>query len=182
MKKAAVLFLLMVSLFALAACGKQVKTPDDPNNGVIDPEPQDEIVEVTLYYMNQEYIMTGNEELEKLISIKKEVAIGEKPIEEVVIAELQKKPEDDKLSSSLEGLKVLSVETAENTAYVNFSSDKLSGGSLQEMGVIAQVVMSLTELPGIEQVQFLVDGSVRESLMGHAIIQEPIGREDTSFQ
>lgn len=182
MKKAAVLFLLVISLFTLAACSKQVKTPEGPDDGVIDPKPQEEMVEVTLYYMNQEYILTGNEALEKLIPIKLEVAVGEKPIEEAIIAELQKKPADDALSSSLEGLKILSVETAENTAYVNFSNEKLYGGSLQEMGVIAQVVMSLTELSDIDQVQFLVDGSVRETLMGHDIIQEPLGRKDISLQ
>ena len=181
MKKIVVLFLIVISLFTLAACGKQVKTPEDPNNGVVDPNPQGEKVEVTLYYMNQEYIITGNESLEKLISLKREVTVGEKPIEEVLMAELQKKPEDNKLSTALDTIKVLSVETAENTAYVNFSSDKLYGGSLQEMAIISQVVMTLTELPGIEQVQFLVDGSIRETLMGHDIILEPIKREDASL-
>jgi spore germination protein GerM len=117
-------------------------------------------------------------DIEKLIPVKREVMLGEKSIEEVLIAELQKKPEDNKLSTGLEGLKVLSVETKENTAYVNFSSENLYGGSLQEMSVISQVVMTLTELPGIEQVQFLVDGSVRETLMGHDVIQEPIKRDD----
>lgn len=181
MKKIVVLFLVIVAMFTLAACGKQVKTPEDPNNGVVDPSPQGEKVEVTLYYMNQEYIITGNEALEKIIPVKKDVMVGEKPIEEAIISELLKKPEDSKLSTALENLKVLSVETAENTAYINFSSDKLYGGSLQEMGVIAQVVMSLTELPGIEKVQFLVDGSVRETLMGHDIILEPLTREDASL-
>lgn len=179
MKKVIVLFLIIISLVAMVACGKEVKTPEDENkNGVVDPKPQVEKVEVTLYYMNQEYIVTGNEALEKLIPVKREVMIGESPIEEVVMAELQKKPEDNKLSTALEELKILSVETAENTAYVNFSSEKLYGGSLQEMAVITQVVMTLTELPGIEQVQFLVDGSIRETLMGHDLIEEPIKRYD----
>lgn len=178
MKKVAVLILVIFTLLATMACGRQAETPGGDKNGEAEPKPKDEKVEVTLYYMNQEYITTGNVDIEKLIPVKREVMLGEKSIEEVLIAELQKKPEDNKLSTGLEGLKVLSVETKENTAYVNFSSENLYGGSLQEMSVISQVVMTLTELPGIEQVQFLVDGSVRETLMGHDVIQEPIKRDD----
>ena len=50
-------------------------------------------------------------------------------------------PEDDNLSTS-SNLEILTVERAENTAYVNISSDNLSGGSLTETLVLQQLVFS----------------------------------------
>ncbi|KAB3526656.1 GerMN domain-containing protein [Alkaliphilus serpentinus] len=187
MKKLMVILFIAVLALTMLACGRQVEEvpqDQDPNNNgngtVVDPNPADEEKEVTLYFMNQEYIETGNEEVEKVIEVKREVTVGEQSLEEAVMAELQKKPEEG-MYTSLENIKILSVETVENTAYVNISSDGLYGGSLEEISLMNQVVLTLTDLPDIKAVQFLVDGSKRETLMGHFLIEEPITREDIGF-
>ena len=69
---------------------------------------------------------------------------------------------------------MLGAWTKERLAYVNFSSENLHGGSLQEMLLVNQIVKTLTALPGIDQVQFLVDGEKRETLMGHLSTDEPL--------
>lgn len=148
---------------------------------VVDPEPESQIVTVTLYYVNEEYVMTGSETLKKVLSLEKEVTVGEKSLEAVILAEIQKKPEGDKLSTALENIKILSVDTAEKIAYVNLAGDRLSGGSLQEDLVLHQIVYSLTELKNIDAVQLLVDGSKRETLMGHIFIEEPLKRQDLGY-
>ncbi|GAB6086272.1 GerMN domain-containing protein [Alkaliphilus crotonatoxidans] len=185
MKRTITILLIAIMALSLAACGRQpVETPQDPDKDqdiIIDPKPEGEKVEVTLYYMNEEYIATGDESLEKAIAVKREVLVGEKPLEEVVLAELQKQPQEEGITTSLEEIKVLSVETAENTAYVNLAGDKLHGGSLQETSILTQMILSLTELEGIEQVQIYVDGSVRETLMSHYFIQEPLTRKDIGY-
>lgn len=185
MKKIITIILIATLALTMFACGRQVEeapqNQDNNNNDtVIDPNPEGEREEITLYFMNLEYIETGNDELEKIIAVKREVTVGEKSLEEMVIAELQKKPEDEKLYTALENLKVLSVETVGSTAYLNLSNENLYGGSLEESSILNQVVLSLTELPDINAVQFLVDGSKRETLMGHFLIEEPLTREDTN--
>ena len=147
-------------------------------NKIIDPEPENREVEIVLYYSNQEYILTGDESLDRVIPVKKRVMVGGRPIEEILVLELQNQPEDDNLSTSLANLEILTVERAENTAYVNISSDNLSGGSLTETLVLQQLVFSLTELDGVDYVQILVDGSKVESLMGHFSTFEPLTRDD----
>lgn len=182
--KKIILFLLaVVMVFSLAACGTKTDTPTPTPNTeenqsenkdtIVDPVPEGETVTVKLYFANQEYIMTGDESLDQLIPVEREVKIDTKPIEELVLEELQKKPEDENLDTLLGKIKVLSVETAENTAYVNLSSENLHGGSLEESFIINQIVFSLTELEEVDQVQFLVDGSKKETLMGHIMIEEP---------
>ncbi|SCY87032.1 GerMN domain-containing protein [Alkaliphilus peptidifermentans] len=185
MKRIIILLVAITMIFTLAACGKQVTEAPEDNDGneneVVDPSPDVETVVITLYFMNEEYVITGNEELEKIIEVNREVTIGEKPIEEVVMEELKKTTEGEELYTALANIKVLSVETAESTAYVNLSSENLFGGSLEESSILTQVVLSLTEIDGIDSVQFLVDGSKRETLMGHYLIEEPLNRDEFNF-
>ncbi len=152
------------------------ETKSGKTNDVIDPEPGSTEKKITLYFSNNEYIMTGDESLDIIIPVKKKVLVGENPIEEIVVIELQNEPEDDKLTTSLANIEILSVDTVEKIAYVNISSKDLSGGSLSETLILQQLVYSLTELEEVEAVQILVDGSKRESLMGHISIQEPLTR------
>lgn len=185
MKRILSLILIAVLVLTVAACGRPVPedpgNQDDNGNGVEEPGPVDETEEITLYYMNQEYLNTGNEELEKFIKVEREVTVGERPLEEIIIEELQKTPEDEELYTALENIKILSVEIIDNIANVNISSDGLQGGSLEESAILYQVVLSLTELTEVTAVQFLVDGSKQESLMGHFLIEEPITRDELSL-
>ncbi|ARE85943.1 GerMN domain-containing protein [Clostridium formicaceticum] len=193
MKKTGLILLVIAMMLTFVGCNRTPKeTPvppieaENPPQGegtdtVVDPAPEGEITRVTLYFVNDEYVATGDERLEKVLPVEKEVTVGEKSVEAMILAELQQVPEDDALSTTLEGIKVLSVDTAEGVAYVNIAGERLSGGSLQETLVIHQIVYSLTGLEEIEAVQFLVDGSKRETLMGHILIEEPLKREDIRF-
>ncbi|SNS49550.1 Sporulation and spore germination [Anaerovirgula multivorans] len=183
--------LIIAMIITMIGCSKKpVETPAPPTGTgnsaeegdiIVDPEPEGEVVRVTLYYVNEEYVTTGRDTLKKVLSLEKEVTVGEKSLEAVILAEIQKKPEGDKLSTALENIKILSVDTAEKIAYVNLAGDRLSGGSLQEDLVLHQIVYSLTELKDIDAVQLLVDGSKRETLMGHIFIEEPLKRQDLGY-
>lgn len=183
MKKSILFLLAIIMVFTLSACNTK-KPVDDENNGsgnntvedntIVDPNPEGEIVTVKLYFVNQEYVMTGDGSLDQVIAIEREVKVGERPVEEVILEELKIKPEGEQLTTTIEKIKVLSVETTENTAYINLSGENLQGSSMQESLILQQIVFSLTELEGVDQVQFLVDGSKRETLMGHISIEEPL--------
>ncbi len=182
-KKISLFLLAVIMIFTLAACKADPIVEEENDNGnntnVEEPAPEEkETTTINLYFANQEYIMTGDESLDHVIEVKREVELGEKSVEEVVLEELKKKPEDENLVTIVEKIKVLDVETKENIAYVNLSSENLNGGSMEEMLILNQIVFSLTDIEGVEGVQFLVDGQKRETLMGHTVIEEPIKRPD----
>ncbi len=187
MKKFISIFLIAVLVIGLVACTDDKKPKDDglgnepidnmdgskDNENGNDKETLSK--EVTLYFANKEYIDTGNEDLDKLIPEKRILEYGDIPLEEVIVSELMKNPDNKNLSSAIPGTaKLLSVEVSDGTAFVDFSSDGMSGGSLQEFFTINQIVASLLELEDIDQVQFLLDGEKAESLMGHFTVDEPL--------
>lgn len=151
-----------------------VENEANEENEVVDPTPNTEKVEVTLYFPNKKYIETGDESYEKLIAEKRTIEYGNIPLEEAIVKELIKGPESDELSTSIPTtVTLLGVETADGTCYVNFSQEGLYGGSLQEDFTISQIVNSLLELESVDRVQFLIDGEKAESLMGHFSIIDP---------
>lgn len=190
-KKLILFLLVLILIFTLATCGNNTSVPEDEDNNVNeqtennennqnteDPVEEDEEVSLTLYFANQEYIITGNEELDMVIPVKKDIQIKEKSKEKVILEELKNEPEDENLITMMQKIEVLSVETKDNTAYVDLSSESLSGGSLEESLILNQIVFSLTELSEVEEVQILVDGNIVETLMGHIAIEQPLKRED----
>lgn len=194
MKRLMIFLLVALLAFSVIGCAKKDTNPNEDTNivneeenkgndetledeiedEIVDPSPNTEEVEVVLYFANKKYVETGDESYEKLVAEKRRIEYGNIPLEEAIVKELIKGPESDELSSSIpETVKLLGVETADGTCYVNFAQEGLYGGSLQEDFTIAQVVNSLLELEHIDRVQFLIDGEKAESLMGHFSIIEP---------
>ncbi|NLY67263.1 MAG: GerMN domain-containing protein [Tissierellia bacterium] len=194
MKRLMIFLLVALLAFSVIGCAKKDTNPNEDTNivneeenkgndealedeiedEIVDPSPNTEEVEVVLYFANKKYVETGDESYEKLVAEKRRIEYGNIPLEEAIVKELIKGPESDELSSSIpETVKLLGVETADGTCYVNFAQEGLYGGSLQEDFTIAQVVNSLLELEHVDRVQFLIDGEKAESLMGHFSIIEP---------
>lgn len=135
---------------------------------------------VTLYFPNLEYIRTGNEELPRLLSVERKIKPEDGDLEKRVLQELrQPPPDEEEMTSGIrENLTIIGAKREGKLVYVDFSSENLYGGSLEERLLVEQVTMTLTGLAGVEEVQFLVDGEKRESLMGHIGTEKPLGRED----
>ncbi|HHV38708.1 MAG TPA: GerMN domain-containing protein [Tepidimicrobium sp.] len=141
---------------------------------IIEPTPATDEEEVVLYFANAEYIETGNEELNHLVKLKKVVRYGDIPIEEAIVKELMKTPNDPSIATGIPStVKLLGVEVADGTAFVNFAQEGLFGSSLEEDFTIEQITRSLLELKNIHRVQFLIDGEKAETLMGHYSIMSP---------
>ena len=190
MKKYMGVLLLLLIIFTLGACAPkdevgETPTPvEDPienedigneKEEVVDPTPERESKEVTLYFANGEYIETGDESLEKLVEEKRLVEYGDISLEERVVRELMKGPENTEKASTVipSTVKLLGVEVADGTAYVNFAQEGMYGASMQETFTINQIVASLLDLDSVDRVQFLIDGKKAETLMGHYSIEEP---------
>lgn len=188
MKKFIVFLLIFVMVISFGACtpkkpandkdnivgGNPAEQPGNKDNEVVEPTPVANSKEVTLYFANKKYIETGDESLEKLIPEKRVIEYGNSSLEEAVVRELMNGPKSDQLSSGIPTTaKLLGVEVADGTAFVNFVQEGMFGGSMQEIFTINQIVKSLIELDSIDRVQFLLDGKKAESLMGHFEISEP---------
>lgn len=184
MKKIISLLLILVLLLTLVACtGDTGEEPDpnppvdEPGNGdeVVDPEPSTGSEEVALYFADNEYVLTGDESITKLVVENREVEYGSISLEEAIVRELMKGPEDTEELATLipATVELIDVEVTDGTAHVNFAQDGLHGGSMQESFTISQIVSSLVELDTVDRVQFLIDGQEAEALMGHIEISEP---------
>ncbi|NLV35311.1 MAG: GerMN domain-containing protein [Clostridiaceae bacterium] len=115
-----------------------------------------------------------------LVGEKRDVTIFEgETLEAAVIRELIEGPGTDSLWSAIpEGARLLSASTKKGLCTVDFSAefvDNSPGGTASERMAIGSVVNTLTQLEGVEKVQFLIDGKKRE-IYTHAIFDEPFSR------
>lgn len=174
-----IIFTLLVAAVGCKSPAGETKPGQNNGDTIVKPNPDGQTVELSLYFANQEYIQTGNEGLEKLLVEKRQVTVTDKDIAELAVEELIKGPRDDSMARVIaQRIQLISVEVADNIAYVNFSSSGMNGGSMEETFVVSSVVMTLTELDNIDAVQFLVDGKKVESLMGHIYTMEPLKKSD----
>lgn len=116
----------------------------------------EDILPVTLYFCT----VLGDNHI-FYVPVSRLVA-NDEDIFKVTIEELLKGPRPDSfLFSELPaGTELLGFTLEENTLVVNFSREILNykGGLSGEKNIYAQVVLTLTEIPGVKKVQLLVEG------------------------
>ncbi len=190
MKKFIILLFALVLAVGLAACGGSqepeepqeppvVEEPsEEPEEPAEEPEePEEKTAEVVLHFANNEYVETGDEQYDRMLTETQTVSYDdEMSLEEAVVRALIDGPEDDEnLSTGFpETVELISVDVMDGTAFVDFAGEGLNGGSMQESYIISQTVESLGELGSVQRVQFLVDSQEGVSLMGHISIEDPI--------
>lgn len=137
-----------------------------------------EMRDVVLYFGDHSEKMLVREE--RTIKIT-----DQQPIEQYIINELIKGPENKNLKSVLSPDTVLmSVDVEDNICYLNFKSSFISensGDADHERLVIYSIVNSLTELKTISRVQFYMDGKRIESF-GSFNIKNYISRDISIIQ
>lgn len=149
----------------------------------VDPEPESEpepetegdVETVTLHFASRDFMVDGDETAEAMLTEEREVEYEDASLAEAVVDELIAGPEDiDTMVTVIpDQVTLLGVEVEDGTAFVDFSSENLTGGSLQETLTVNQIVNTLIQLDDVERVQFLIDGEKAETLMGHLEISEP---------
>lgn len=132
-------------------------------------------MEITLYF--------GASSGDMLTPEVRSIPIKEKePVEKYILQELIKGPKDKSNSKTVPPeAKLLSIETKEGTCFVNLSEEfktKHWGGSTGEMLTIYSIVDSLTELPEIQKVQFLIEGQ-KLDVFEHMVFNEPFTRDES---
>lgn len=164
-----ILVLVMALSGLLWACGPR-EMADEPE---VPPQIQanEEYARVMLYFSDGHGAFLVGEE-RQLEGTGAELA-------QAALMALVEGPQDPHLSKTLpREARILGVEVAQGTAFVNFSRelvDKHWGGTAGEIITIRSVVYTLTQLQDIDRVQFLVEGvAPPETLLGHMDVREPL--------
>ena len=125
---------------------------------------------ITLYFLRQtttDFLTEGEERLFRTEDVTAEN----------VMAVLLAGPESSSLKRVIPSdVKLLNVRQENDIAYVDFSSKlaEVNVGAQGEAVLVNTIVQTLVQLPGINQVQILVEGNVIETLAGHVMIEQPL--------
>lgn len=174
MKKLLCLFAAVCFLFCTACTKNTEVEPSDDVAGITEENVKKETVEITLYFPDRQglYLVAENREVEK----------DGDDLAQTVVTELMEGPESDELLSLIpEGTRLNSVTVKDGLCTVDLSAeftDKASGGSASDTLCVYSIVNSLTELEGIDEVMFLIDGKTVE-IYGNFIFDEPFAADDS---
>lgn len=126
---------------------------------------------VSLYYANEAGLEEGNQPSQALLSLEDYSLLCEEGQQyDSLLNKLRKVPEELEGAGTYirEDIQFNPTVLRGDTLYVDFVSEGLHGSSTEEGYLIAQIVNSLLHsFTEAKEVQFLVDGEVVESLMGH---------------
>lgn len=136
---------------------------------------QKENVTLTLYFPSAD--------ADSVVPEQRLVQVGrDEKLEEVIFRQLQKGSMNDGSGSIIpEGTRLLSVGTKDGICTLDLSSefvDNNPGGTAFEGVLINSIVNSLTELPQVKKVQFLINGKKRE-VYTHVTFDEPFERNES---
>lgn len=128
----------------------------------------------------------ASKDKKKLVKEQRTIRITDKqPVERYIINELIKGPENKDYGAVLTSdTTLVSAETTDGTCFVNFKSnlvDKNSGGADKENLAVYAIVNSLTELEGVQNVQFLIDGKKTDNF-GSISIRDFIYRNEEMIE
>lgn len=147
-------------------------TPTSPVETPSKPTPQS--VKLTLYYPNSQ--ATG------LIAESRTVDITDQEVIKAMFNELATPPTG--LEKPLpQGTKLLSASVStDGIATINLSQEfktNFGGGSAGEQMTLYSIVNTLTTLPNLRSVQFLLNGEKHPGILGHIDTSVPIKRNES---
>lgn len=179
MKTKRVLLILLCAVLALSLIGF---TGCSKGSGTEEPDGSGEVAEqeyrVTLFFANEEYLAEGDESLEKFMVYESEITAKPGDAYMDALELLKTSPEEGYSTVISDQIKFNDVYLEGDTVFVDFDSNGLNGGSLEETFLISQIINTLTNsFEEVKQVQFLVDGEEVETLMGHVDTAEPFTKD-----
>jgi hypothetical protein len=145
---------------------------------------QRESVQLTVYFPSRRYVESGDETLPQLVAEPFELDVADAGASvdtrvRALLAALEAGPKTAAATRAIpERLVIRHVHVRDGVAYVDFSRAELAGGSLEETLLVKTIVRTLTGVPQVRAVQFLVEGKVPETLMGHVTTTQPISVVD----
>jgi hypothetical protein len=122
---------------------------------------------------------------EKIIAARRPLTPGLSPLKqamEALLAGPSEQEKNDGLTTMIpSGVKVLQVKADKAVAIIDLSRqlEEYGGGSTKVEGIVAQLVYTATELPGIDKAWIWVEGQRSVVLGGEGLVLDrPLGRQD----
>ncbi|HZK02613.1 MAG TPA: GerMN domain-containing protein [Anaerovoracaceae bacterium] len=181
-----ILSLIITVMLTGFACNQN----DDGSDNGVDNHDNEEVstYEAQLYFVNSEYAITGDENLEHFLLETRELTVPENENPWLQILDELKIVDNDDAETAI------TKETIFGDIYVSSEDDSImivdlnshnTGGSTMEGFFIRQIVRTIVnnailfeESANVDKVQFLLNGEKIESLMGHFDASEPFYGSD----
>lgn len=121
----------------------------------------------------------------KLLAVRRYLTPGETPLRKAMVS-LLSGPEEAEVKKGITsnlppGVKILKISRQGPIAIIDFNGEleNYGGGSARLRGMIAQIVYTATEIPGIEKVWIWVEGR-KEVVMGGEglVLDHPLSRQE----
>ena len=149
-----------------------MKREDIVISNVVTPEPI-QYETVKLYF--------SNKNSSELIIEERDLQVNpNQPLAKYIVEQLIVGPKNTELLSTVPSeTKIRDVKIKDGVCYVDLSTEfvtKHVGGSLGELMTIQSIVDSLTEIPEIKKVQFLIEGEKQQEFKGHVDFSHPFER------
>lgn len=160
-KRIAMLLIAGILALVMTGCGN---SDDDPGAKAQD-------YAVKLYYASSTYVTEGVDDVngELMPPVEKTISCEEGTQYMETLKQLIECPDDTYATMITDKITFNGIEVKDDgIAYVDVSSENLNGGSLAEIVFVDQVLYTLiNSFDEIKSVQFMLDGTVADSLMGH---------------
>jgi germination protein M len=129
----------------------------------------------------------SDKEAQKLMAEEREIEVNPNdPLEKYIVVQLITGPTNPDLVKTVPAeTTIKDIETNDGVCYVDLSNafrTKHWGGSTGETFTIYSIVNSLTELPNVKKVQFLIEGEKQEDFKGHYDFSAPFERDENLIQ
>ncbi|MGB9679824.1 MAG: Gmad2 immunoglobulin-like domain-containing protein [Thermoanaerobacteraceae bacterium] len=170
-------FIPLIFLVLILFSGCATKTAKD-NNKPINPKPlaQDVSKEISLYFLNDK--MNG-------LVLERRYISKDSDIMTTILNEMIKGPSDEFYEKPVfsSDAKLLSVQVQDGTAFVNFSKGFINavnttdGDNKIDKLKVAAIINTITDIPGIDNVQFLEEGNKIDTIGNYYIGLDPLKRE-----
>lgn len=132
----------------------------------------DHLVKLTLYFPTPD--------ADGLASVERSINIQDQAVIKAIFQELQNPPTGlDKVIP--QGTKLLDASVKDGVATLNLSKEfqkNFSGGSTGEQMILYSIIDSITTLPNVQAVQFLLEGKTEEAILGHLDTTKPLKRNE----
>lgn len=193
MKRIILILLICLLLFAsftgcnFAADNDDTETQEQNDNTEnITVEDTKEISwNAVLYFSDKDAMYILKEERDIKMTVDSDVSVDDITVEQkakLIIEELIKGSVNEGNTTSIpKSTEILSVSKENNTLVLDLSEEferDHVGGSTGITMSMGPIVLSLTELEGVEQVSFKIEGKVLDDFKGHITLEEPFKRED----
>lgn len=162
---------MMITLLSFAVLTACVNENTDPNPNDISPRPEQEteIHKITLYFADNDLVAIYR--IQDEINVRKGDSVAKAALEKWI-----KGPQHNDLSGLIHPDTILEyIEDIDGIAHVSFSRDiqRSNLGSSGELMLAEQIAMIMEQF-GYSRTQILVEGEIKDTLLGSLYAGEPI--------